>query len=45
MPTGRGDLASATVNGKIYTIGGHTGVLSTVGNPLSSSTAENHLGR
>lgn len=26
MPTARGDLASATVNGKIYAIGGHTGI-------------------
>ena len=26
MPTARGDLASATVKGKIYAIGGHTGV-------------------
>ena len=26
MPTARGDLASATVKGKIYAIGGHTGI-------------------
>jgi hypothetical protein len=26
MPTARGDFASATVNGTIYAIGGHTGV-------------------
>ena len=26
MPTARGDLASATVKGRIYAIGGHTGI-------------------